>query len=287
MVEQLDLHSAAIRFHAPTLRCQRWRDGRGTWRPSREALEPRLYGVDVITSDREAREFCQQHHYSGSYPAARCRVGLYRPRRFFKPELVGLAVFSVPAQQAVVPRWLGVRRDEGIELGRFVLLDDVEGNGETWFLARALRLLKEFKPGVRRVVSYSDPMERRDRTGRLVKPGHFGTIYQGANARFLGRSKRGRELLDRDGRVFSRRSLSKIRNGERGAEAAERRLVERGAPPRRRFETGPAYVERALREGGFRSAIHPGKLVYAFGLGRRERRALRSNPESYPREASA
>lgn len=272
----------ALTFERPALRCQRWRDGVGSWRPAAEGLAVSRYGVDVVQSDSEARAFCRRHHYAGSYPAARFRVGLYRARPLRGAELVGIAVFSEPAQRAAVPRWLGVDRAAGVELGRFVLLDDVEGNGESWFLARALRLLRAAKPELRRVVSYSDPVERRDHAGRLVKPGHFGVIYQAANARFLGRSKREREILDAQGRVVSRRGLSKIRNGERGADAAERRLVERGAPPRRPFEEGAAYVARALVEGGFRSGIHPGKLVYAFGLGRRERRAIAPNPEAYP-----
>lgn len=279
--------SQGIRFELPTLRCQRWREGVGSWRPGEEALEVRAYGVAPLESDREAAAFCRAHHYSGSYPAARFRAGLYRARRFQAPELVGIAVFFEPAQNAAIPRWLGVDRAEGIELGRFVLLDSVEGNGESWFLARALRLLQEEKPEVRRVLSYSDPAERRDRAGKLVKPGHFGVIYQGANARFLGRSKREREFLDAEGRSFSRRSLSKIRNGEVGAEAAERRLVARGAPRRRPHEPGPAYVKRALEEGGFTSEIHPGKIVYAFGLGRKERRALPPNPSAYPKKDAA
>ena len=244
----------------------------------------RSYGVAPIDGDLEARAFCMEHHYSGSYPAARFRAGLYRARPFMPAELVGVAVFSEPAQRRAIPHWLRCSPSEGIELGRFVLLDDVEGNGESWFLARATRLLVEAKPELRRVLSYSDPVPKADASGRLVSPGHVGLIYQASNARVLGRSSRKREFLDARGRSFSARALSKIRNGERGAEAAERRFVQRGAPPRMRHEEGRAYVARALSEGSFVSAIHPGKIVYALGLNKRERRLLPSNPEVYPKK---
>ncbi|MBU1483213.1 MAG: hypothetical protein KKH12_16235 [Gammaproteobacteria bacterium] len=240
--------------------------------------------MELIDTDRAARTFVEAHHYSASYPAARLRVGLYRVYPFTAPKLMGVAVFSEPCQRRTIPTWLGVDASRGVELGRFVLLDEVEGNGESWFLARALRLLREAKPQIERVVSYSDPMERCSSAGHLIKPGHVGIIYQASNARFLGRSGSRTELLDASGRVFSGRALSKIRSGERGASGAEARLVAAGAPKRRRHEEGVAYVKRALAEGGFVARRHPGKIVYAFGLDKAARRALPPNPNDYPKE---
>ncbi len=272
-----------MKIHHPHLRCQRWREGAASERSSAEPVHVTSYGVEPISGDAEARAFIEIHHYSASYPAARFRVGLYRAAPFTAPQLVGVAVFSEPAQIRSIPSWLDVGRAEGVELGRFVLLDDVEGNGESWFLARAFKLLRAAKPEITRVLSYSDPVERCDDAGRLVKPGHYGTIYQASNARFMGRSSRKRELLDAKGRVFPMRALSKIRNEERGGGSAQRRLIEAGAPERRPHERARAYVERALSEGGFTSAIHPGKLVYAFGLDRAAKRALAANPDLYPK----
>ena len=51
-------------------------------------------------------------------------------------------MFSVPAQPQAIRAHLGVEPAHGVELGRFVLLDAVASNAETWFLARALRLLR-------------------------------------------------------------------------------------------------------------------------------------------------
>lgn len=255
--------------------CQRWRNHRSSYRPAREPIDPSKFGVEPIERDRDARAFVVAHHYSASYPAARFRAGLFRQaHRFAKRELVGVAVFSVPAQSRAIPCWLEVPGPEGVELGRFVLLDDVRSNAETWFLARALRQLREELPEVRRVLSYSDPAERVV-DGVVVKRGHVGTIYRAANASHLGRSKVETEQVSPRGVVVSRRALSKIRNDERGAGAAVRRLVALGGPERQAHEPGRLYVERALREGGFRPHRHPGKHVFAFGLYRGERRAVR------------
>lgn len=241
---------------------QRWSGGRTRFRPPGETIDPSRYGVELLVGDTTPRAFVERHHYSGSWPAARCRVGLYRMR-----ELVGVAVFAVPAQAATVPRWTRLPADRGVVLSRFVLLEDVPCLGETWFLARAFRVLRS-ELGVDAVVSYSDPVERRTVDGDLVKPGHVGVIYQAHNGRYLGRSKSETLHLDPLGRVVDRRGLSKVRNDERGAASAYDRLVAAGAPRRRLGEDGPAYVTRALAEGPFRRVRHPGNHVYAWPLRR-------------------
>jgi hypothetical protein len=199
---------------------------------------------------------------------------MFRLRSFQEPELVGVAVFSVCMQPAAIRKHLGVEPAAGVELGRFVLLDDVPGNGETWFLARAFRLLKEAKPDVCAVLSYADPMPRSTDCGYMIKPGHFGTIYQAFNGRFVGRARSRSLTLDRRGLVLNERSLSKIRKGERGEDYAYRQLLEAGAPKRKPLEDGASYLKRALAEGPFRRVRHPGNLAYAWGLDKRSRRGL-------------
>lgn len=243
---------------------QRWRDRRDSYRHRGEAFDPGQYGVEPIATDREARAFVVQHHYSGSYPAARLRVGLYRRRAWFAPELVGVAVVSVPMQPAVIPCYTGLPVDEGAELGRFVLLDDVPFNGETWFLRRVFGALRQELPKVRALVSYSDPERRVTVDGRVVIPGHVGTIYQAKGARYVGRSKAETNLLDGDGRVFPRRSLRKIAREERGGEGATRRLLALGAPVRRVGEAPAAWLSRVLASGVLRACRHPGNHVYLF-----------------------
>ena len=260
-------------------RCQRWGGGREAWRPAGELVDVSRFDVETIPED-VAKAFVTRHHYSGSYPAASCRVGLFRRELGHVRELAGVAVFSVPPQAAAIRRWTGT--DAGLELGRFVLLENVEGNGETFFLSQAFRVLAEEKPGISAVLSYADPMVRLTAEGRIVTPGHVGTIYQAHNGRHVGRSEARWSYFDRDGRIVSRRALSKVRGDEIGAGGAYAGLLAQGAPERRPFEEGAAYVARVLAEAPWTRIRHPGNLAYVWGVGAGKRAARRALPEALP-----
>lgn len=244
---------------------KRWNSRREKWRrPEDGVFAPQICAVDVI-NESVARPFVADQHYSGSFPAARLCIGLYQGR-----QLSGVAVFSVPMQKAVVPRYSGLDGGDGVELGRFVLADRVAYNGETWFLRRAFGLLRTEKAS-RIVVSYADPMERTTAAGELTKAAHFGTIYQASNAIFAGRAAARWLWLDRIGQVVSERALSKIRLQERGHAYAERQLLAAGAEPRRPHEEPAGWLRRVLREPTFRRIRHPGNFAYVFGLDRTTR----------------
>ena len=156
---------------------QRWRERRDSYRIAGEMIQTSAYEVATIADDSTPKAFVVQHHYSASYPAARFRMGLYRTGA-----LVGVAVFSHPCRNEVLTRVFPGDPLASVELGRFVLLDDVPANGETWFLARCFRLLRGHVAGVR---SMSDPVPRRTLDGRMVTVGHIGCIYQAHNAVYL------------------------------------------------------------------------------------------------------
>jgi hypothetical protein len=259
-----------------TPECQRWRDRRDSYRPAGEVIATQDYAVASLPSDAVAKAFVRQHHYSGTYPAARTRVGLYRHEA-----LVGVAVFSVPCNaKALTLVFPGDPRDS-VELGRFVLLDDVPANGETWFLARCFELLR--RDGYRGVVSFSDPTPRTDRAGRVVFPGHLGTIYQAHNAQYLGRGTARTLRLLPDGSVMSARSIQKIRSGERGWRYSAALLsgAGAGAPP-----TGDrgAWLCASLARVTRRLA-HPGNHRYAWPLRRGVQ--LGMTPGRYPKPGRA
>lgn len=171
---------------------------------------------------------------------------------------------------AAVPAWFhGLRASEGVELGRFVLLDEVEANAETWFQARALRAMAAQLPEVRAVLSYCDPIARTDEAGVKVFPGHLGTIYRAGNAAALGRSAARTLRLLPNGRVASERALSKIRADDCGAGYAVEQLVAAGAPKRAPYESGTAYLARIEGAGLFRRLRHPGNLVFGWVLRKR------------------
>lgn len=250
------------------LACQRWFAHRSFYRPAGETIRTSDYEIAPIADDTTARRFVEAHHYSGTFPAARERVGLYR-----RDELVGVAVFSVPVNERTLAVLPGTA-DEGVELGRFVLLDSVPGNGETWFLGRCFELLR--CEGYAGVVSFSDPHPRETTSGETIFPGHVGTIYQAHNAVYLGRARRDTIRLLPDGCVFSSRAIQKIRKSERGWRYAVDQLVAAGAPApgadlRAWLPTALATVTRTVR--------HPGNHKYAWALDRRGRRAL---PASMP-----
>ncbi len=207
----------------------RWNVSRvQTWRrPEDGGFNPGRYGVAQLL-EAEAKAYVEGRHYSGSYPAARLRYGLYDLAGDC-PELAGVAVLSVPASRRVLSSvFPGLEPyEESLELGRFVLDDSVASNGESWFLAQAFRLAAE--DGIRGVVSFSDPVPRTTAGGSVIMPGHVGTIYQASNATHTGRGTPRTLALLPDGTVFSDRAKQKIRKGERGHEYAERRLVELGA----------------------------------------------------------
>jgi len=246
---------------------QRWRARRDAYRPAGETIDTRAHEVAAIPDDRTAKAFVLAHHYSASYPAARWRFGLFRGA-----ELLGVAVFSVPAND----RALACFRGPATELGRFVLLDSVAANGETWFLARCLDELR--RKGLAGVVSFSDPAPRTRADGSVAFGGHVGTIYQASSAVYLGRSKAEPKRLFADGATIHNRALAKIRDRSRGWEYAAALLERAGADPLGTEQDPRAWLARWL-PALTRPIKHPGNHKYAIPLERAARRAL---PQSLP-----
>jgi len=230
-----------------------------------------MYEVARIPGDKEARAFVERHHYSGSYPAARARFGLHRGS-----ELVGVAVLSQPASQAALDKALPYPGANRAELGRFVLLDDVPANGESWFLARAFELARA--DGFDAVVAHSDP-EPRTVQGRTLFAGHVGTIYQATNAVYRGKTNAASLRILLDGTILSPRALSKVRAKDKGWKYVVENLVARGAPePSGDWDE---WVTLAVRHVS-RRFRHPGNHRYVWALDRALRKLL-PRPMPYPK----
>ncbi len=264
---------------------QRWRDRRHVFVPPKVRFDPSRYDVLELTDDATAKAFVLAHHYSASYPAARRRYGLFGPGG-----LEGVAVFSVPCNDRVLTSVFDVPAAQAVELGRFVLLDQVPFNAETWTLARCFELLR--REGFRGVVSFSDPVPRTTADGHVIFPGHIGTIYQAASARYLGRGTPRTLRLLPDGRVFSERSLSKLRvPGDaprpKGWCYAAGLLEGAGAD----LAPAPGAGNLAAWAARWVAALtrplrHPGNHKYGFALDRRLRAAM-PPAVTYPKALAA
>jgi hypothetical protein len=259
--------------------CQRWREGHETFRRPDESMPTLRYEVAALTRP-EAVRFVKAHHYSKSKPALRFQYGLFRGGN-----LVGCAIYSHPCSDKVLTNaFTGeVRRAADayplcVELGRFVLLDTVPGNGETWMLARTFELLRR-EHGQVGVISFSDPVPRTriltDETGarraELFFPGHIGTIYQAHNGIYTGRATARTLRLLPDGTVMNARSIQKVRALERGWEKAIAHLQRYGAPA-----LADPFDEIARRrwineqlEALTRPWPHAGNHTYLWALNRR------------------
>jgi hypothetical protein len=203
---------------------QRWFRGRDSYRPAGEPIRTAEYDVAELADDRAAKAFVLENHYCKSFPEARWRFGLFHHGR-----LVGVAVFSHPVNDRVLTNVFGGAPTDSTELGRFVLLDEVPANAESWMMGRCFRLLR--REGRAGVLAFSDPCRRLNRWGVPVFGGHVGTIYQAHNAAYLGRSKARTLRLLPDGVVFSDRAIQKVRGREQGWQYAVAQLVRHGADP--------------------------------------------------------
>lgn len=285
--------------------CQRWKERQDFYRSTEEKFVPADWRVDAMVggdsglpasipvkraSWSEGTNFIVTNHYAGSFPQMRVMVGLFRARDGM---LAGVATFgNVKADQA--KKYGAVGLDDILELNRFVLLDSVPGNAETWFLARATELAREvhaFRGFTLKVLlSFSDPVARRDTAGFLTMPGHIGNIYQAFNALFVGRSSPKVLHLDARGVAPDPRMISKIRSldqdyPEVGAPSAARRFVEENnAPPRKKDEGYAEWVKRSLASSAFRRLPHEGNLTYLWPFGTKafQRQLVEKFPERQP-----
>lgn len=90
------------------------------------------------------------------------------------------------------------------------------------------------------------------------------------------------------GLVLSERTLSKLRTGEQGCDAAERHLVKLGARPRRAGQDPRAWLHTALVDVGVQKIRHPGNFRYAWALGtarQRRQQLVALERTAYPKAA--
>lgn len=188
---------------------QRWRDRNCEWVPRSRALDTSGLSVDALEVSK-ARPFVIQHHYSGTFPAARLSVGLHRGTR-----LIGVAVFAEGIQRAALPHWAGVpadrgaravparpggapgRRPSGIDVGKRMFAEGLETFPSALITASSPgtepwrdRLKEEGLPAHPCPMPLAVPrtvIRMMSRPGDLVLDPFFGSGTTGAAAEELGR----------------------------------------------------------------------------------------------------
>lgn len=244
---------------------QRQTERRITYRPARDVVSTRTLEVARI-EPAVAKAFVERHHYAGVASSTAHPFGL-----FDRGEHVGTALFGPPAStNAHRAVWGALDFAAAVTLGRFVLVEQVGANAESWFIARCFADLAEHD--VVGVESCADP-----------RWGHVGTIYQATNGHYIGRTRRATIRVFDDGREFSVRTAGKARRGEVGRAYAVRQLVARGADRPAPGQDLAAWVRRWTLELT-RPLRHPGKHRYLWCLDRRRRReVLRAPRVPYPK----
>lgn len=136
---------------------------------------------------KEAKEYIKKNHYShGCHNGPSPCYGL-----FDNENLIGCLMFATPCSENVRASIFGEEhKDWVIELHRLHILDCTPKNTESWFISRCLKLLKQDKPQIKAVLSFSDMTE-----------GHTGIIYKATNAYRLGTTGKAKFYRDKDGRL--------------------------------------------------------------------------------------
>ncbi len=260
---------------------QRWTERRESRRPAGETIRTSDYDVAPIASAAEARAFIELHHYAGRASSTAHRFGLYR-----RADLVGVALFGPPASMnAHRAVWPTLAIGHAVTLGRLVLIDDVPGNGESFFVARCFEALRA--RGVVAVESCADPQPRTTLSGKAVHRGHLGIVYQATNGRYVGRTNPATLRLLPDGTCYSNRTAGKLVRGEQGRRYAAAELERWGADPLQPGEDALAWL-RLWRARLTRPMRHRGNHRYIWCLDRRRRRdVLTAAALPYPKFTGA
>ena len=106
-----------------------------------------------------------ERHYLGKWPGVCVLTLALRRADSFFDVFLGVIVFALPPRETA-KRYGGYTW----ELARLWVDESVPRNGESWFIAQAVRYVREHHKSVMFLVSYADPAA-----------GHSGTIYRAAN----------------------------------------------------------------------------------------------------------
>jgi hypothetical protein len=128
----------------------------------------------VHISSTVGKQYIKDNHYShGIHNGAMC-FGL-----IYGETLIGVCAFATPCSENVCSSIFGYDERRSItELHRLHILDGTPKNAESYFIVRALKGLKKYKPKYNAVITFADSTV-----------GHNGTIYKATSAYRIGKTK--------------------------------------------------------------------------------------------------
>lgn len=159
-----------------------------------------LQGYTVELVDRKTiKDFIETWHYSKSINGCKSSYcfALYNPSH----EMVGAMFFGRLAMYNQYKRF-SEDEDKVIELRRLCCIDDTPRNAESYFISRALKLLKQIWRSDGIVISYAD-----------AEYGHEGTIYKASNFESVGFVP-GARVIDWNGKVYHDKTIRTKYNGK-------------------------------------------------------------------------
>lgn len=147
---------------------------------------------------KDITEFIETWHYSGSING--CIADYCYALFDTTSEMKGAMFFG---RMAMANQWRRFSESESdvIELRRLCCVDDTPRNAESYFIGRALRLLRKDWGG-RVVVSYADK-----------EYGHSGVIYKASNFKYLGDVK-GAKVIIHNGKRYHDKAIRTKYKGE-------------------------------------------------------------------------
>lgn len=177
---------------------------------------------------KEVTEFIEKWHYSGSING--CIADYCYALFDCDGEMKGAMFFG---RMAMANQWkrFGECEADVIELRRLCCVDETPRNAESYFIGRALRMLKKEWSG-KVVVSYADK-----------EYGHGGVIYKASNFKCLGDIK-GAKVIMHNGRRYHDKTIRTKYKGE--LKPFAKALIEKLA-------SGEAYYKQTA-----------GKVTYAY-----------------------
>ena len=143
------------------------------------------------------KEYIKENHYSKGCHNGMSSYGLFVKVRdelnLFGEDfkLIGVLGFATPCSEAVRASIFGEEyKDTVTELHRLHIMDCTPKNTESWFISRCLKLLKEYNPKIKAVISFADYTQN-----------HKGIIYQASNFFYCGKTSKATFYIDTDGRL--------------------------------------------------------------------------------------